>query len=225
MAISNILSGYAFLNDGTAIAGANVDYYAAVAGIPSSSLGSTTTDANGYWTFTVTTAQQFDVRIRWNSNTQVRWIKGLSVIGFDICTYQVAVLALTNDTLVATDNIITVNASEKWVFNGILFFTAGNATDDVKIAVNTPASPTTLNWASMGDSTTPGTYSAVTLSVDGTSQAKGFEAGVSTAVPIAGFLHNGANAGTVTIEVAKNGDASTDGELGIGSWVRWRRVA
>lgn len=81
------LKGYAFGSDGVALSGATVNYYAAVEGTPGSSLGSTTTDSNGMWTFTGlaafdgTSSSKFDVKVSYtvNGQTTVRWYKGLSL--------------------------------------------------------------------------------------------------------------------------------------------------
>ena len=75
-----VLRGFVYLSSGSAVSGASVDYYAAIEGTPSTSLGSTTTNANGYWEFTGLAGAIYDVRVRWDSNAQVRWMKGLTSV-------------------------------------------------------------------------------------------------------------------------------------------------
>ena len=72
------LSGFVHYSNGNPVSGAAVNYYTAIEGTPSSSLGSTTTNANGYWEFTGVALGLYDVRVTWDSAAQIRWHKGLS---------------------------------------------------------------------------------------------------------------------------------------------------
>lgn len=70
------LKGYVFRSDGTPVNGATVNYYSAIEGTPTTSLGTTSTNANGMWTFSGVTNGAYDVKIEYSG--EVRWIKGLS---------------------------------------------------------------------------------------------------------------------------------------------------
>ena len=62
------LKGYLFGSDGVPVEGATVTYYTAIEGTPTSSLGNTTTDSNGMWTFTGLTAGSYDVKTSYTVN-------------------------------------------------------------------------------------------------------------------------------------------------------------
>lgn len=84
-----VISGFVFYDNGTPVNGATVNYYAAVEGTPSSSLGNTTTNANGFWTFTGLAAGRYDVRISWDSAAHIRWVKGLAADSVQEATFTV----------------------------------------------------------------------------------------------------------------------------------------
>ncbi|MCX6020583.1 MAG: carboxypeptidase-like regulatory domain-containing protein [Chloroflexi bacterium] len=79
------LKGYVFGTDGSALEGATVNYYVALEGAPSSALGTTTTDANGMWSFSPASVGTYDVKIQFTvgGSAQVRWLKGLSAVQAD----------------------------------------------------------------------------------------------------------------------------------------------
>lgn len=212
MAISQRLAGYAFLSDGTAISGATVELFASLAGTPSSVEQSTTTDANGYWTFVITAAKQYDVKVSWASGTQVRWHKGLSVVGVVIPTVQSANLALPDTTLTNTDMTVAVNSGEIWAFHGMVHTTFGG-TDVNKIALDVPAASTLLlNVLNQSDN--------LSTTVDATAVVLTANAGGNI---ISGFVVAGA-AGSITLQIAKNADAGANNQLDLGSHLIFTRV-
>ena len=92
-----VLSGFVYLDNGDALVGGLVNYYASTEAAPTVSLGNTTTNANGFWSFTALAAGRYDVRIDWDGTTHRRWRKGLSTDMVDEVT--LTLLRLNNPAL------------------------------------------------------------------------------------------------------------------------------
>lgn len=102
------ISGFTYYSNGNPVNGASINYYAAIEGTPSSSLGSTTTNANGYWEFTSVTGGVYDVKVSWDGGNQVRWHKGLTAPN------SVGVSRLLD--VVATDVVVTADNTERTLY-------------------------------------------------------------------------------------------------------------
>ncbi len=170
--MSESLSGFVHYSNGNPVSTATVNYYAAIEGTPSTSLGSTTTNANGYWEFTGVTPGLYDVRASWDAGAQIRWIKGLAAGGISSGARLLDVAAgdvTVSNTVTETDlyslsipaNLLSTNRTLRLTLLGDLL---ANAVDTPIVRVKFGAS-TLIATAVGGDLANSASRRAIRITV------------------------------------------------------------
>ena len=110
-----------------------------------------------------------------------------------------------------TDQTVAVLANTVYLFSFGLYYYADSVTPDIKIAFTCPASPTLLRWGAIGATILVADPAVTTVNAgyaDGSGTAQAFGATVTVNyLEGRGILQNGANAGSLTMQIAQN---STD---------------
>jgi len=226
------LKGYVFRSDGTPIQGATVNYYAAIEGTPTTSLGNTTTDSNGMWEFTGLSSGKYDVKVAYTvgGTSHVRWIKGLSSVQVDEMVVETAfeqpnivIVRKTADESVSSSTTqqnddhlsFSIGANEVWVFEMFLSVSGGGGGFSLSIGVPSGA---TIRYGTIGagnsSTTDPSNAEAMNVRVvtDGTTGYFYEAFGNPSAVFIRGTVVNGGTGGTVQLkwaQEASNASATT----------------
>ena len=96
--MATTLQGFVYDNAGNAISGATVQGYVSADNATTTAGSSTTTDSNGKWTITTSTASHIpmDIKITYGSN--VRWLKGYDKINLTDVTVSGSLIVGEDDT-------------------------------------------------------------------------------------------------------------------------------
>lgn len=142
--------------------------------------------------------------------------------------YKTADQSVTASTVLVSDTHLTVPiaASEKWVYEFVLYVTSTAATGDLKATIDVPASA--AGWAGFEGLTEAATDGTTPLKVihalDGTGVIVGAING-STVVKVNAYVANSTNAGSVVLKWAQGTSDAAATTLAAGSYVVARRLA
>lgn len=123
----------------------------------------------------------------------------------------------TGTTLVNTELTFSVAANEVWQFEGVLFFSSALA-PDIKFAASGPSGAVGRMGINVTNPNQILEGESADLGSDIVSTTSGGNPGIAR---FWGAIHNGANAGSLTIQFAQNTSDAASTTIHAGSYLKW----
>ncbi len=150
-------------------------------------------------------------------------------VGAPTIVVKAADETVTSSTALQNDDhlLFPVGASETWVYEFILFYTAAT-TGDLKVALTAPVG-STIRWTTNGLAGSAATNADSLASNVGTTSgtASGYHGGAGAteiSIIIKGYVTTAATPGNVTLQWAQNSSSGTDTIIKTGSYLKADKV-